>query len=87
LLLDAVDVLARNGISYAVIGAMAASVHGVVRASIDADAVLAVPVPELHRLASAAKPALHSKRCWRLGAESLCRGTIVAAPSVWSSLS
>jgi predicted nucleotidyltransferase len=50
LLLDAVDLLARNGVSYAVIGAMAASVHGVVRASIDADAVLAVPVPELRRL-------------------------------------
>jgi predicted nucleotidyltransferase len=50
LLLDTVDLLARNGISYAVIGAMAASVHGVVRASIDADAVLAVPVSELGRL-------------------------------------
>ena len=41
LLLDAVDVLAEAGVHYAVIGAMAAAVHGVVRASIDADAVLA----------------------------------------------
>ncbi len=35
LLLDAVDVLARVGIRYAVIGAMAAAVHGVVRALSD----------------------------------------------------
>ncbi|HWM67010.1 MAG TPA: hypothetical protein VNO35_10535 [Steroidobacteraceae bacterium] len=42
LLLDAVDVLARQGINYAVIGAMAASIHGVVRASVDADAVLSL---------------------------------------------
>ena len=47
LLLDAVDVLNSAGISYAVIGAMAASVHGVVRASVDADAVLAMPVNRL----------------------------------------
>jgi hypothetical protein len=39
LLLDAVDLLERAGISYAVVGAMAAAVHGVVRASMDADAV------------------------------------------------
>jgi hypothetical protein len=50
LLLDAVDVLNGAGISYAVIGAMAASVHGVVRASMDADALLAVPVHELRAL-------------------------------------
>ena len=36
LLLDAVDLLERAGISYAVVGAMAAAVHGVVRASMDA---------------------------------------------------
>ena len=50
LLLDAVDVLAHGGVAYAVIGAMAASVHGMVRASIDADAVLALPISELGRL-------------------------------------
>ena len=38
LLLDAVGVLAARKILYAVIGAMAASVHGIVRASMDADA-------------------------------------------------
>jgi hypothetical protein len=50
LLLDAVDLLARVNVPYAVIGAMAASVHGVVRASVDADAVLAAPVHELRNL-------------------------------------
>jgi hypothetical protein len=52
LLLDAVDLLVREKIEYAVIGAMAASVHGVVRASFDADAVLALTVqqaPDLER--------------------------------------
>jgi hypothetical protein len=42
LLLDAVEVLALEQINYAVIGAMAASIHGVVRASVDADAVLSL---------------------------------------------
>ena len=42
LLLDAVSVLTSDGIDYAVIGALAASVHGVVRASVDADAVLSI---------------------------------------------
>jgi DNA-binding NarL/FixJ family response regulator len=44
LLLDAVDVLTREQIDYAVIGALAASIHGVVRASVDADAINAVAV-------------------------------------------
>lgn len=50
LLLDAVELLAREKIGYAVIGAMAASVHGVVRASVDADAVLSLTVRELSPL-------------------------------------
>jgi hypothetical protein len=37
LLLDAIDVLGAQKIEYAVVGALAASVHGVVRASMDAD--------------------------------------------------
>jgi predicted nucleotidyltransferase len=40
LLLDVIDVLNSAGVGYAVIGAMAASVYGAVRASLDADAVL-----------------------------------------------
>ena len=39
LLLDVLDVLAKEKTDYAVVGAMAASVHGAVRASLDADAV------------------------------------------------
>jgi predicted nucleotidyltransferase len=42
LLLDAIDVLTREQINYAVIGAMAASIHGAIRASIDADAVISL---------------------------------------------
>jgi len=50
LLFDAIGVLNRETISYAVVGAMAASVHGVVRASIDADAVLSIGVQALKAL-------------------------------------
>jgi hypothetical protein len=50
LLLDAIETMAKTEVPYAVVGAMAASVHGVVRASLDADAVLAIPVHELHSL-------------------------------------
>jgi len=42
LLLEAIAVLASDKIDYAVIGAMAASIYGVVRASMDADAVLSL---------------------------------------------
>lgn len=42
LLLDAVAVLRKRHVDYAVIGALAASIHGVVRASLDADAVVSL---------------------------------------------
>lgn len=42
LLLDVIAVLLREQINYAVIGAMAASVHGAVRASLDADAIISL---------------------------------------------
>jgi hypothetical protein len=42
LLLDAIDVLTREQINYAVIGAMAASIHGAIRASIDVVAVISL---------------------------------------------
>lgn len=51
LLLDAVEVLERAGIAYAVVGAMAAAVHGVVRASMDADAVILLPAHRVTELA------------------------------------
>jgi hypothetical protein len=57
LLLDVVELLAREKIEYAVIGALAASVHGAVRASMDADVVLSVGMREaegLERACSAA---------------------------------
>lgn len=47
LLLDAASLLRVEAIDYAVIGAMAASVHGVVRASVDADALLFLTAAEL----------------------------------------
>jgi hypothetical protein len=46
-LLDVVALLQTEKIAYAVIGAMAASVHGVVRAGIDADAVLSLTAQAL----------------------------------------
>jgi hypothetical protein len=42
LLFDVVEVLNREKIDYAVIGAIAGSVHGVVRASVDADLVISI---------------------------------------------
>lgn len=46
LMLDVADILVRQGVSYAVVGAMAAAVHGVVRASLDADALVLLQVRE-----------------------------------------
>jgi len=42
LLLDVVDFLVCENVEYAVIGALAASIHGAVRASMDADVLLSV---------------------------------------------
>jgi hypothetical protein len=50
LLLDVIDFLNREKVSYAVIGAMAASVYGIVRASMDADVVLALATHALPNL-------------------------------------
>lgn len=46
LMLDVADVLENHGVGYAVVGAMAAAVHGMVRASLDADAVVMLQVRE-----------------------------------------
>jgi len=46
LLLDVIDLLADQNIECAVVGALAASIHGAVRASMDADVVLSVGVPQ-----------------------------------------
>jgi hypothetical protein len=50
LLLDAAALLTDEGITYAVIGALAAAVHGAVRASVDADAVVPVDIAGLREL-------------------------------------
>lgn len=57
LLLDVASVLTRNKIRYAVIGAMAASVHGSIRATTDADAVLSLTAPKLRALEKTLKKA------------------------------
>lgn len=50
LLLDIVALLSTEKIEYAVIGALAAAVHGVVRASVDADAVARITARQLSEL-------------------------------------
>jgi hypothetical protein len=50
LLLDVVALLDQSDIDYAVIGALAAAVHGVVRASLDADAVAQITIAQLSEL-------------------------------------
>jgi hypothetical protein len=50
LLLDVVEILRPEGVDYLVIGAFALSVHGVVRASRDADALLSVAPKRLEAL-------------------------------------
>ncbi len=50
LLLDVVDFLIAQKFEYAVIGALAASIHGAVRASMDADVLLSVDTQQAKRL-------------------------------------
>ncbi len=57
LLLDVIDVLVARSIDYAVIGAMAASLHGAGRASLDADLVISASVMEGTRIEKALKEA------------------------------
>ena len=57
LLLDAIAVLKAQAIDYAVIGAMAASVHGALRATADVDALISVTVSKLASLRTLFKKA------------------------------
>ncbi|MFI4890038.1 MAG: hypothetical protein ACHQIL_05850 [Steroidobacterales bacterium] len=50
MMLDVADALTARQIQYAVIGAMAAAVHGAVRASLDADAIVAIQIPDAQHL-------------------------------------
>jgi predicted nucleotidyltransferase len=62
LLLDAIDVLVSQKIRYAVVGAIAASIHGAVRASMDADVVLSLAVQDAKELEQTFKAAnFHSE--------------------------
>jgi predicted nucleotidyltransferase len=53
LLLDVATLLEKEKFDYAVIGALAAAVHGSIRATTDADALLSVSVSRLGQLAKA----------------------------------
>jgi predicted nucleotidyltransferase len=55
LLLDVAEVLAREGVDYAVIGALAAAVYGAIRASADADALVSLSVAKLSNLSQVFK--------------------------------
>jgi hypothetical protein len=57
LLIDAIGILRAEQIGYAIIGALAASVHGVIRASRDADALLSIDARALRGLESSFKAA------------------------------
>jgi hypothetical protein len=46
LLLDVIEFLNKRNIAYAIIGAFAASFYGVIRASLDADAVISILTPQ-----------------------------------------
>jgi hypothetical protein len=57
LLLDVAAIMGKQGIDYVVIGAMAAAVHGSIRATTDADALVSVGVTKLKQLQGAFKRA------------------------------
>jgi predicted nucleotidyltransferase len=57
LLLDVVAVLAKSSVDYAVIGAMAAAVHGAIRATTDADALVSLAPPRLREVERALRKA------------------------------
>jgi predicted nucleotidyltransferase len=57
LLLDIAAIIDKQGIDYVVIGAMAAAVHGSIRATTDADALVSVGVAKLRQLQAELKSA------------------------------
>lgn len=57
LLLDVVRVLAKEQVDYAVVGALAAAVHGAIRATTDADALISVALSRLGQLEKAFRKA------------------------------
>ena len=57
LLLDILQILKKEKIEYAIIGALAASFYGILRASLDADAVISMAFPSLRGLEQTFKKA------------------------------
>jgi hypothetical protein len=57
MLLDVVDLVTAQNLEYAVIGALAASIHGAVRASMDADVVLSLTMQKAQSLEHVCKAA------------------------------
>jgi predicted nucleotidyltransferase len=57
LLLDAIQILHRADVDYAIVGALAASVHGLIRATSDADALLSISTSTLVALELSLKAA------------------------------
>lgn len=57
LLLDVAAVLADEEVEYAVVGAVAGSIHGFIRATTDVDALISVSLPKLAQLQKALKKA------------------------------
>jgi hypothetical protein len=57
LLLDVAQLLVKERVDYAVVGAMAGAVHGTIRATTDADALVSVALPRLGQLEKAFRKA------------------------------
>ncbi len=77
LMLDVADALVARQIRYAIIGALAVAVHGAVRASMDADAIVAMPIPDAPSLRSEFE-ALGLKAHLRVGATEDPIGALLA---------
>jgi hypothetical protein len=81
LLLDVVDVLAAHSIDYAVIGALAASLHGAGRANLDADLVVSASVMEGIEINDALKRAGHTTEFRRGDLEDAIPGLVRVSDS------
>jgi len=57
LLLDVLEILKKEKVDYAIVGALAASFYGIVRGSLDADAVISLAFPSLRGLEKTFKKA------------------------------
>jgi hypothetical protein len=81
LLLDVVEVLVRERFDYAVIGALALSVYGAVRASTDVDALLHVPFRRLKDLQTSLRAAGFSTNLRRGEPDDPVQGLLVISDS------